>query len=47
MTSFGVTAEELEAMEAETMRLPLTDDRLCALRIGTTPVMVLQEHVCC
>ena len=44
MTSFGVTAEELEAMEAETMRLPLTDDRLCALRIGMTPVMVLQEH---
>lgn len=44
MTSFGVTAEELEAMEAETMRLPLTDDRLCALRIGMTPVMLLHHH---
>lgn len=44
MTTFGVTAEELEAMEAETMRLPLTDDKICSVRIGTTPVMVLQEH---
>ena len=44
MTSFGVTAEELEAMEVATLRLPLTDDRICALRIGKTPVMVLQEH---
>ena len=44
MTSFGVTAEELEAMEAETMRLPLTDDKICSLRIGMTPVMLLHHH---
>ena len=44
MTTFGVTPEELEVMEAETMRLPLTDDRICALRIGMTPVMLLHHH---
>ena len=44
MTTFGVTPEELEAMEAETMRLPLTDDRLLSVRIGMTPVMALHHH---
>lgn len=44
MTTFNVTAEELEAMEAETMRLHLTDDRLLSVRIGITPVMLLHHH---
>ena len=38
------TLESLEAKEVETLRLPLSDDRILDCTIGKTPVMVLQEH---
>ena len=40
----GATMEHLEAREVETLRLPLSDDRILDNPIGKTPVMVLQEH---
>ena len=40
----GFTFAELEAQEAATLRLSLTDDRILDSKFGKTPVMVLQEH---
>ena len=40
----GITFAELEAEEAATLRLSLTDDRILDSKFGKTPVMVLQEH---
>ena len=40
----GLTFAEVEAEEAATLRLSLTDDRILDSKFGKTPVMVLQEH---
>ena len=40
----GARIEDLEAREAEALRLPLSDDRILDNPIGKTAVMVLQEH---
>ena len=34
--------ESIEAKEVETLRLPLSDDRILDSAIGKTPVMVVQ-----
>ena len=40
----GLTFAEVEAEEAATLRLSLTDDRILDSKFGKTPVMVLHEH---
>ena len=36
--------QDMEQLEIETLRLPLSDDRILDCKVGKTPIMVLQEH---